>query len=163
MSSRIALIVLGCCVVMAQHTAFAQGADLICAGEAGPLLVVGPNGVNRLGLTGPEGGRVLEMERWSICFGCAGFPRLDIALKDLETGKDDVRVLTEPRGCADSMASETPTAEQYCIGETSVWVGHKDTLKCRFPEGTSLAALWKSLTRSPPPDKIRLWWSYQRR
>ena len=159
LSSRTALIAIGY-MALALSPAFAQSAELICNGEAGPLLQVGQQGENRLELSEPTGERLLEMEHWSICFRCAGFPRLDIKLKDVNAEKGGAQILAEAWRCTDSTAPETSTPETYCIAKAGIRVGNKDTQKCSFPKGTTLAVLWTALTRSPPPNKVELWWSF---
>lgn len=154
MRHRIALI-----ASLALAPALAHGAELTCAGEAGPLLVVGSKGENRLELAGPNGGRGLELERWSICFRCAGFPRLDLTFK--AAGTVETRVFADARLC--DGAGEAAPPERYCIANASLRVDNKDIQTCRFPKGTTLGSLWTTLTHSPPPEHIDLWWSYPER
>jgi hypothetical protein len=154
MMFRIALI-----ASLALSPVLAQGAELTCVGETGPLLTVGSKGVNRLELAGPNGGRVLELERWSICFRCVGFPRLDLMFKGVEGA--DVAVFADARIC--DGAGESAPPERYCIANALVRSGDKDDSKCHFPKGTTLGTLWTALTQSPPPESIDLWWSYPAR
>ena len=154
MISRMALI-----VSLALAPVLAHGAELTCAGEAGPLLVVGSKGVNRLGLAQNGREQVLELERWSICFGCAGFPRLDLTFKD--SGTADARVFAAARIC--DGAGESAPPERYCVANASLWMDSKDVQTCSFPKGTTLERLWTALTHSPPPERIDLWWSYPER
>jgi hypothetical protein len=161
MASRIAWMLLGC-MALALSTMPARSAELLCAGEAGALLAIGSQGANRLGLAEPEGLRMVELERWNICFTCAGFPRLDMAFKDPQTGMSDVRILAEARICRRSTAPDSPEPDKYCIGRASVWEGRKEARTCAFPDETTLATLWTALTRSAPPDQVAPWWSHPR-
>lgn len=156
MMFRIALI-----VSLALSPVPANAAELACTGESGPLLTVGSKGVNRIGLAQSGGERVLQLERWSICFRCVGFPRLEMTFKDADAQKTDARLFADARIC--DGAGEAAAPERYCIAATGVRVGDKDTQKCRFPDGTSLASLWMALTQSQPPENTEPWWSYPER
>lgn len=151
MMFRIALI-----AALALSPALASAAELACVGESGPLLTVGSMGVNRIGLVQSGRQQGLQLERWSICFRCVGFPRLDLTFKDVDAQNADVRIFADARICD----GESTTPERYCIATAGVRVGDKDTQACRFPDGTSLASLWMALTQSQPPTNIDPWWSY---
>lgn len=161
MRYRIALIVLGCVALAgAIFPAFAQGGKLACAGEAGPLLVLGSEGAERLRFIGPGQERVLEMKQWEICFRCAGFPSLRLDLVDAEGKGADVRIGGEVKLCG---KEDAVVPERYCVVSAGVWVGNKPSQRCYFPEGTSLGQVWTALTQSPPPEKIDLWWAFPTR
>jgi hypothetical protein len=144
---------------MALFPVLAHGDELVCAGDSGPLLTVGSKGLNRLGFAPNGREQILRLERWSICFRCAGFPRLDLTLRD--AGAVETRVFAHARLC-DGVGEATPP-ERYCIANASLRVDNKDNETCRFPKGTTLGRLWTTLTQSPPPESIDLWWSYPER
>lgn len=147
---RIALI-----MFLALSPVTANAAELTCTGESGPLLITDSEGMT-LVQKGRE--QVLDLERWNICFGCVGFPRLDLGFK---RGETNVRVFAAAQICDGAGDSATP--ERYCIADTSVRVGNTDAQTCSFPKGTTLGRLWTALTRSPPPERINFWWSYPAR
>jgi hypothetical protein len=146
-----------CCATLALLPALAWGADLTCAGDNGPLLSIGAKGVNRLGLAG---GRVLEMERWEICFRCVGMPRLDMDLKDVKSGGTGIQILAEVKPCG---RDEAVSPGRSCLDTVGVRAGGTETRRCRFPEGTTLETLWTALTRSSLPANIDPWWSFPER
>lgn len=154
MMFRIALI-----VSLALSPVPANAAELACTGESGPLLTVGSMGADRIGLVQGGQRQELQLERWSICFRCVGFPRLDLTFKDAGARKTDVRLFADARACDGGATAP----ERYCIAAAGVRVGDKDTQKCRFPDGTSLASLWTALTQSQPPENTEPWWSYPER
>jgi hypothetical protein len=154
MISRMALI-----VFLALAPVLVHGAELTCANESGPLLVVGSKGGDRLALTQNGREQVLDLERWRICFRCVGFPRLELTFRD--SGKDQTWIYADARICDGAGDSAIP--EKYCIAHASVRAGNTDDLTCNFPKGTTLGGLWTALTHSPPPANISSWWSYPAR
>ncbi len=145
--------------VLALVPVLANAAELACASESGPLLVVGSKGRDRLGLTQNGQEQVLDLERWGICFRCVGFPRLELMFRD--SGKAPAWVFADARICDGTSDSALP--ERYCIATANVRVGNADAQTCSFPKGTTLGGLWTALTHSPPPEHIDLWWSYPAR
>ncbi|CAA7618250.1 exported hypothetical protein [Candidatus Terasakiella magnetica] len=156
----IALIALGAALAGAISPAFAQGGELTCAADTGPLLVFGSEGAERLRFVGPNRERVLQLKHWRICFRCAGFPSLQLDLVDVDGSGGDVRVGGEVKLCGKDDAA---VSEKYCIVSAGVWPGNKPSQPCRFPEGTTLGQLWTALTQSSPPEKVDLWWAFPTR
>ncbi|MEO5336248.1 MAG: hypothetical protein H7841_05040 [Magnetospirillum sp. WYHS-4] len=128
--------------------------DLVCADEKGPLLVAGSAGARRIEVVGV----LLQLERWAICFTCAGLPNLRLDLRNSETGKTEawVGAPARPHGDAD-----TAFPERYSIKAAGVQLGSREIRNCRFPEGTTLGRLWTVLTGSAPPANVRGWWVFQ--
>ncbi|MBF0129222.1 MAG: hypothetical protein HQL33_04445 [Alphaproteobacteria bacterium] len=135
--------------------------ELICAGEDGPVLVVGNNAAYRLTLSQAGRKQDVELERWGICFRCAGLPSLRLDLKGVDGSSPDVQVRSGAWGCDEAaLASGKAYPEKYCIGSANVWFDGQQSQSCRFPEGTTLARLWTALTHTPPPEEIGPWWRF---
>lgn len=130
--------------------------DLICAGESGAVMVIGSDEAYRLTLA--ESGRQLELERWGVCFRCAGFPNLQLDLVEPEAAGAKAWVGTDVRRCDGAVARSIP--QEYCVRSASVRIGTEPSRRCSFPEGTTLEHLWTALTQTPPPDNIDSWWVF---
>lgn len=138
--------------------------EVICTSDDGPLMSVGSNTAYRLTLTRAGVDQQMELERWGICFRCAGLPSLQLDLRGMDGPPLTVRVGCDVRSCAGESARANKSAsDKYCIGSASVWVGSMPSQHCRFPDETTLGELWTALTKTPPPRNIDPWWSFSHR